>query len=327
MINNYEIKELEYEKLKYALGALLYCPADNEGVVDKIINKQYENIPIIIFCLEDSILEENLEKATISLKNKLDKLLEYQTNSVDANLPLFVIRIRTPKHLEETLKWVHPKYQSIISGFVLPKYDSSVSAEYKKIINNVNNEKHNYYFLPILESKVFTDALLRRKELAITKEEIRNTKGILGILVGTNDMCNIYGIRRNVKQTIYDIGVIRDALSDIISTFSNEYVVNGAIWEYFDGEGWKEGLIREFELDKLNGLIGKSCIHPKQVEVVLESMKVDKQDYFEAMEILNWNIKNGVSKGNATGRMNEIATHKIWANKIKILSEIYGIKE
>lgn len=327
MINNYEIRKLEFEKLKYALGAPLYCPADNESVVDKIINKEYEKIPLIIFCLEDSILEENLEQATISLKNKLEKLLEYQKNNIYANLPLLFIRIRTYKHLEETLKWVHPKYKSIISGFVLPKYDSRVSSKYKEIINNVNSEKHNYYFLPILETEVFTNTLLRKKELERTKEEINNTKGILGILIGTNDMCNIYGIRRNVNQTIYDIGVIRDTLSDIISTFSNDYVVNGAVWEYFDGDEWKGGLVKEFELDKLNGFIGKSCIHPKQVEVVLENIKIDKKDYLEAMEILNWNIKNGVSKGNTTGRMNEIATHKVWANKIKILSEIYGIKE
>ena len=63
------------------MGAPLYCPADNESVVDKIINKEYEKIPLIIFCLEDSILEENLEQATISLKNKLEKLLEYQKSN------------------------------------------------------------------------------------------------------------------------------------------------------------------------------------------------------------------------------------------------------
>ena len=150
----------------------------------------------------------------------------------------------------------------------------------------------------------------RRKELYRIKKVLQDEKSILGILTGGNDMCSYFGVRRNSKQTIYDIGVIRDILVDIINIFSKDFVVSAPIWE----------------LDRVNGFIGKACIHPKQIPIVKDCLKVDKFEYEEAMELVHWKQNNGVIKNSNTGRMNEIATNKSWGEITKTLGDIYGTK-
>lgn len=56
----------------------------------------------------------------------------------------------------------------------------------------------------------------------------------------------------------------------------------------------------------VNGFIGKTVIHPKQISVVNEALKVSHKDYEDAKEILNWD-ENGlqVGKSFAGERMNE----------------------
>lgn len=90
----------------------------------------------------------------------------------------------------------------------------------------------------------------------------------MNIRVGGNDFSNLYGLRRNEHQNIYEIGVIRDILANIINVFADTYVVSGPVWEYFkkgSDTAWEKGLRKEIELDLLNGFIGKTCIHPSQL--------------------------------------------------------------
>ena len=118
-------------------------------------------------------------------------------------------------------------------------------------------------------------------------------------------------------------------MGDILTVFAREYVVSGPVWEFFssDNEEWKIGLKRELSLDKLNGFVGKTVIHPNQIAVVIEALKVSKKDYEDAKSILQWDKNNekGVSKSCAGERMNEVKTHGNWAAKILILADIYGI--
>lgn len=310
--------------MKYALGTLMYCPGDNEKVADKLIENKFTDLNVMVLCLEDAILLQNLGHAEDILEETLTKVKVAYRNNPTMDLPLIFIRVRNPQHLEHCLTRYH-KFSSILNGFVMPKYDSTVSEQYKRIINGTNNY-HKFKFMPILESAVLIEAANRKKELLHIKTDLENTKGILGVLVGSNDMCNYFALRRSAYQTVYDIGVIKDILSDIICVMGRDYVVNGPIWEYFDGANWEEGLRREVELDQLNGFIGKSCVHPKQLSVIRDAIKVNKLDYEDAVEIINWDSEHGVIKGKNSGRMNEVATHQAWAEKVYTLGKIYGVK-
>ena len=107
-----------------------------------------------------------------------------------------------------------------------------------------------------------------------------------------------------------------------------DYVVSAPVWEFFSSgnDEWKRGLRRGLKLDKLNGLVGKTVIHPKQIPVVNEMLKVTNKDYEDAKAILNWD-SGGLQVGKSFGgeRMNEVRTHYNWAKKTLLLSELYGI--
>jgi citrate lyase beta subunit len=130
-----------------------------------------------------------------------------------------------------------------------------------------------------------------------------------------------------MDETIYDIRCVSNILSDVVTCFSMDYVVSGPVWEYFDGDGWDRGMRRELKLDSINGFTGKTVIHPKQISIVNEFMKVSTEDFNDACKILAMSDKDKlVSKSAVGSRMNEYKTHVLWAEKMLALSKIYGVK-
>ena len=53
-------------------------------------------------------------------------------------------------------------------------------------------------------------------------------------------------------------------------------MVSGPVWEYYssNNDEWAIGLKRELKYDVLNGFVGKTVIHPNQIPVVVDSLKV-----------------------------------------------------
>ena len=151
---------------------------------------------------------------------------------------------------------------------------------------------------------------------------------VLNVRVGGNDFCNLFGVRRRRDESIYDIGCVARILTDILACFSRDYVVSGPVWEYFDHPDGLRGLAREVRLDLLNGFIGKTVIHPAQIPVVNAALRVARDDYADALRILDMADSGGtlVAKSADGGRMNEYKTHTRWADKICTLAEIYGVQ-
>lgn len=323
MISNEELRELPYEELQYAIGAPLYCPADNKTVAQKLLDDKLE-VPVLILDLEDAILPQSLNTATDTLQNTLDSLIE-GCDGYYSKLPLIFIRVRNAEHLA----YVYTRFLSqidIISGFVLPKFDTTNATEYIRQMERINVGYRNIQYMPILESSNIAFGH-RRQELKTLRHMMDNSMRPLHILTGGNDLCKIFKLRRNVKQSIYDMIVIRGILEDILLEMCHRYTISGAVWEYFDGPDWEIGLKREVELDVLNGFTGKQCIHPKQVKVVLDGMKPSAYDYYDATTIYDTDAQmRGVFKGNNSGRMNEMATNSTWAKRILTLAKVYGVE-
>ena len=325
---NRAIKELigEKEYMACSVGAVLYTPAINTSFVDKLINRSIEKITSIAICLEDSILDDAVEEAEENLVYSLSRLSRVDKQE----LPLIFVRIRTPYHLAH----VHYKLgglASVITGYILPKFDLSNAEQYCEIMSEINRGREKpIYFMPILESASVANPLGRHGDLVRIKNILDNVKGyILNIRVGGNDLCNFYGIRRPIDSTIYDIGVVRDVLVDVVAAFGRDYVVSGPVWEYFGDAGgeWEIGLRREIALDKLNGFTGKTAIHPTQLPVIYDCLAVSRTDYEDALRILAWDsCVAGVSASANKSRMNEVKCHANWAKRTVVLGEIYGVK-
>lgn len=319
--------------LQYALGGLLYTPATRENSADIILDRKYSHLRSFAFCLEDSIQDESVAMAEKQLADTFNTLEQAVVNNPDIKkyIPELFIRVRNPEQIERVYNGIGRS--NLLTGFILPKFDSTNAYEYISRIKHINTySDKKIYIMPIIESKCVLDVLTRHTELGKIKSAIDSISDlILNVRVGGNDFCNVYGLRRGMDSTIYDISVIRDVLSDIINTFGNSYVVSGPVWEYFSNDTdnrWETGLRRELRLDKLNGFIGKTAIHPSQLSVIDDELKVSYNDYQDAMNILDWkDSKLGVCKGNSGNRMNEQKVHGKWAEKIVILASVYGVRD
>ena len=329
IIEKMEIKKMKmkYDELPYRVGGLLYTPALNDKIAGKIVSGEIKALTSLVFCLEDSIMDEKLEQAEKQLIKTLSEL-----ETVTHGLPLLFVRVRDPEHMARVHKLLGA-HEQMLTGYVLPKFDDKNADDYIALIREYNIMRENVlYIMPILESRTVADVTKRITVMDGLKHRLDTVREyVLNVRVGGNDLSNMFGLRRSMEQTIYDIGVIRDILVDVVSIFAKDYVVSGPVWEYFgdDTDGrWAAGLRRETELDMINGFFGKTAIHPSQLPVIYDSLKVSLNDYEDARAIADWKSDSlAVSKGAGGNRMNEVKCHLKWARQILIRARVYGIKE
>lgn len=323
--------EIDEELCKYQVGALLYSPANSDKILRQITERKIAPPYSVALCLEDAIADSSVKYAEEFLLRTIS-YLKRLSETTDRYIPDVFIRVRNSSQPEDLIKRAGEN-SCMIKGFIFPKYSISNADEYNSSITAVNKiSAKKIYMMPILESGDIMSIRTRMNTLAQLKDKIDSMHDyVLNVRVGGNDFCNCFGLRRNISQTIYDICVVRDCISDILNTFLPDYVVSAPVWEYFGDENntqWKKGMKKEVTLDKLNGFIGKTVIHPSQVPVINDSLKVSAQDYNDAVQIINWNSSySGVEKGHSSGRMNEVKCHTKWAVKILALARIYGVKE
>lgn len=314
--------------MKYAVGALMYTPALNDKAADKIIAEAWGTKYSIAFCLEDTIAEEALQRAEETLIATLTKLKEAKAKK-HFYMPMVFIRVRNPEQFAK----FYPKLESlwdVVTGIIFPKYAGIYAENYNRVFKAAKEKAPDLWAMPILESPNLLNPHYLHNRLEYIDSKIRELgDSVLNIRLGGNDMCNVYGVRRHCNETIYDIKAIADLLSEIVVWFGQDYVISGVVWEYFSGatNEWKKGLEHEMQLDRLNGFLGKTVIHPNQIKVVNKCLKVSQEDYNDAVNILQLKDEKDVIVGRSQdgSRMNEAKTHTKWAEKILSLATIYGV--
>lgn len=314
----------------YEVGALLYCPANaHNGIVKALKNEKYPAPFSLAFCLEDTIREDAVEKAEQELYQTLSGIKAARKEE-KFYLPLIFIRIRSPLQMRKLSK-TFKDFSDILTGFIMPKFFVENCGPYMEAIRDIREQDgQRYWYMPIFESASMIDPIRRYSGLAQVRDRLEEASDqILNIRVGGNDLSHAFGLRRHVDNTIYDIRPVANLLTDIVTVFAVKYVVSGPVWEYYSGTGWESGLRREMELDSLCGFVGKTVIHPNQIPVVNDCLKVSAADYRDARSILNWPFDSSglVSASAEANRMNEYNTHFRWANRIVRLARIYGVKE
>lgn len=354
-------KYSEKEILSYMLGATLYMPATKESIARDVITKKFKDLVSMVIDLEDAVGDNQLEEAEELLIKHLETIyiaLENEEIMIE-DLPLIFVRVRTP----EQLKRMNAKFgvfNTVLTGYVFPKFSHKNGTEFMETIASMNSDETVLYAMPILESSEFIYKEERMESLLKTKEILDvYKKYVLNIRVGCTDFCGLYGIRRNVDKTIYDVSVIRDCLADILNVFNRReesYIISGPVWEYFSkderilkpqlrvspfeerhgntgvrkrkeliGE-FLDGLINEVILDKLNGIIGKTIIHPTHIKPVHALYTVTHEEYMDALSIIN-NAEGsvGVLKSQYQNKMNEVKPHYYWANRILLRAKAFGV--
>ena len=315
------------KKIYYSIGALLYCPANNESIVRSITAQKFGTKFSLALCLEDTINDEFVREAEHIMIRSLEKIYEYKTEH-DILIPNIFIRVRESAQIDSLMERLADA-SSLVTGFIVPKFTHNIADEYIDAVLAAGKKYgRTLYMMPILESGAMIDLRTRTEMLYAIKDKLaRAEEIILNIRVGGNDLCKHFGFRRHNDESIHDIKPVSNIFSDIITVFGLDYVVSGPVWEYFNGEGWDKGLRNEIEGDMLCGFTGKTVIHPNQIAVVNDAYRVRRRDLEDANAVLNWS-KGSISMvagSQNNERMNEYKTHIIWARKVKMLAEVYGI--
>ncbi len=349
-------KFTEKSLLQYCLGATLYMPGTQQ-IVNRILDKDLPDLTSMVMCFEDSVHEKDLPKA----EDNVLKHLEIISTSIDSgkithdDVPLTFLRVRNPEQFKSFAARLTHMQAEVLSGFVFPKFYSSNGHEYFRFLESLNRKLDvKLYGMPILEGRNIalietrTDELRQIRNLLSPYREI-----VLNIRVGGTDLSSIFGVRRGINYSIYDILTVRDCLSDILNFFSRDeedYVISAPVWEYFllyNKDDLKilleenihrsllrrnlilneaiDGLLREVILDKANGFVGKTVIHPSHLKFVNAMQAVTKEEYEDALQILG--TSGGVIKSTNSNKMNEINPHRSWAKKIVNRSEAFGVVE
>ncbi len=319
------------DSLKYSVGPLLYMPALRTDIADKIISFRIYKPLSVAICLEDTIKDSMVNRAEKNLVIQIGKLSEMVGQRADiTDLPLIFIRVRNPGQIKRIADMLGDS-SLLICGFILSKIDDAVFETYLPVIKEINKGIRKFYFMPIIENHSIISPVSRYEKLQNLYDLMEEVHPyILNVRVGGNDFSSCFALVNSVEQTVYDLMPVAGILSDISTIFSRKYIVSAPVWNYFDNgkdDRWKTGLVREMNIDKSAGFIGKTVIHPSQIPVVIENMKVMKDDYNDAVNLLN-SIDSSIQviKGGADNRMVEHKVHKRWAEKTVHLASVYGIR-
>lgn len=356
--------DADKETLAHAIGAALYMPATRLSIADDLAAGKHEGLVSMVIDLEDAVGDNQLEMAEDTLRQTLLQIGRYTAAGLlhEDRIPLMFIRVRSVEQLRRLLDYCGEEI-GYITGIVFPKFNARAGSEYFRVLSEFNRSRgpggRVLYGMPILES---ADVIYRESRLdsllsiASLLKEYREY--VLNVRIGATDFSSLFGLRRSPDHTIYDIGVIRDCIADIVNVFGrmdNYYVISGPVWEYFKSDRvfkpqlrqtpfeesmgkhgrilrmsyinrYVDGLIREVAMDKENGIIGKTIIHPSHIKPVQAMYVVTHEEYMDALHIIeNGQGDLGVMKSRYANKMNEFKPHMTWAGRIMTRAKIYGV--
>ncbi len=282
----------------FALGATLYLPAVHKDLHQVVLNSKIPGLRSMVICLEDAVRESDVEHALICLEGLLKEM--EKRNAQLSRRPILFVRPRTYKMAADLSKWPLIKH---IDGFVIPKLSLENVTLWREALS-----LEQLSVMPTLESVEIFDPIYAN---ALVDSLERNFKGkILAVRIGGNDLLGGLGLRRPEHTTIYDTPM-RFLISMLCGMLvPRGFYLTAPVFENIEN---LELLKREICLDLNHGFVGKTAIHPDQIELINRSFSVKKGDLESASAIVSTEAP-AVFK--YQGIMTERATHLKWAQKI-----------
>lgn len=341
--------------LAVALGATLYSPATRPQLADDVVKQAARGVVSMVLCLEDSIDDRDVVAGEANLVRQFADL----ASRPEAALPLLFIRIRTAAQITDLVTRLGGTVE-LLSGFVLPKFTEETGVPFLEALTHAEAASGRRLFaMPVLESP----QLLHLESRVETLYGIANTidkyrERVLALRLGVTDFCSSYGLRRAPAMTAYDVQIVASVIADVVNVLGRAdgsgFTVTGPVWEYFRHhermfkpqlrrspftpeaedlrdtliEADMDGLLREIELDRANGLQGKTCIHPTHVPVVHALSVVTHEEFCDAADILDQDRSGGgVLRSAYTNKMNEVKPHRAWAERTMRRAEVFGVAQ
>lgn len=339
--------------LSVALGATLYMPADRPSLVADIVKQAAAGVTSMVVCLEDAIPDEHVDWAEENLVRAFTELAE----DTSSELPLLFVRVREPRQMPALVARLGRAVQ-VLDGFVLPKFTAAAGTDYLHALDDADRlGGRRLLAMPVIESGAVLYAETRVDELTRLRALLhRDRARILAVRLGATDLCALYGLRRSPELSIYDVKVVASLISDVVNVLGRAdgtgFTVTGPVWEYYasaerlfkpqlrrspfdehdetDLRGRLvsraiDGLIREVQLDRANGLHGKTAIHPTHVAVVNAMSVVSSEEFRDARAVLDAGRASGVLASGHGNKMNEIRPHTSWARRTALRAQVFGV--
>lgn len=338
--------------LSAALGATLYSPATRPRLADDVIKQARQGVVSMVLCLEDSIDDAEVVGAEANLVRQFADL-----DARAADVPLLFIRVREPEQISDLARRLGSSVR-LLSGFVLPKFTEERGELFLEALTAAEADSgHRLFAMPVLESPELLHLESRSDTLrGIARTVDKYRERILALRLGVTDFCSAYGLRRAPDMTAYDVQIVGAVIGDVVNVLGRAdgtgFTITGPVWEYFRlqermfkpqlrrspfmGQAEElrttliehdlDGLLREIELDRANGLLGKTCIHPSHVLPVHALSVVSHEEYSDAQDILQPERGGGgVLRSAYTNKMNEVKPHRAWAERTLQRAEVFGV--
>jgi citrate lyase beta subunit len=338
--------------LAIALGATLYSPATRPRLADDVVKQAARGVVSMVLCLEDSIDDGDVVGAEENLIRQFADL-----DRRGGEPPLLFIRVREPEQIPDLVTRLGPAVR-LLSGFVLPKFTEERGVPFLEALAAAESAYGRLlYAMPVLESPELLHLESRPETLSGIKRTLNKYRDrVLALRLGVTDFCSAYGLRRTPDMTAYDVQIVASVIADVVNTLGRAdgtgFTVTGPVWEYFrlqerifkpqlrrtpfTGRAEElrtalirhdmDGLLREIELDRANGLQCKTCIHPSHVTPVHVLSVVSHEEFTDAVDILQpEHCGGGVMPSAYTNKMNEVKPHRAWAERTLLRAEVFGV--
>jgi citrate lyase beta subunit len=270
---------------------------------------------------------------------------------------MIFIRVRSAEQIPMLIAALGA-HVGVVTGFVVPKFTEDNGSAYLDAIAAASERVgRRVLVMPVLESvdigyvESRTSSLLAARQLLDKYREY-----VPAVRIGATDLSGAYGLRRGRDFTVWDVRVVADVMSAVVNVFGRvqggSYVVAGPVWEYYSAQERMfkpqlrespfvaheeralrteliradlDGLIREVVLDRANGLIGKTVIHPSHVAAVHALSVVTHEEYADACDVLATNASGGATASSFRNKMNESKPHTAWAHRTMLRAEAFGV--
>lgn len=340
--------------LSAALGATLYCPATRPELAANVRKQAAAGAVSMVLCLEDAIADTDVRGAEENLVRQLRELALAPAHEV----PLLFVRVREPEQVRTLTERLGPAV-AVLSGFVLPKFTAERGLPFLEAVAEAESATGRRLFaMPVLESPELLHLETRTETLTGIAQAVDKFRDrVLALRLGVTDFCSAYGLRRTPEMTAYDVQPVAGVIGDVVNVLGRAdgsgFTVTGPVWEYFRFEQRKfkpqlrrspflsgraeelrtsliehdmDGLLREIELDRTNGLLGKTCIHPSHVAPVHALSVVTHEEFTDATDILSSTRDGGgVLRSAYINKMNEVKPHRAWAERTLLRGEVFGV--
>ena len=340
------------ERLGVGLGATLYCPATRPRLAQDIVRRAARGVVTVVVCLEDSVPDSQLEAAEHNTVHQLRELSES-----GARRPLIFLRVRSVEQIRKLVDGLG-RHVDVLTGFVVPKFgEETGTAYFDEVLAAGERSGRPLLVMPVLESREVSYVESRINSLLAARQIVDKYRDYVpAVRIGATDISGAYGLRRARDLTVWDVRVVADVISAVVNVFGRAagdgYVVAGPVWEYYSAQERMfkpqlrespfvaheeralrtqliaadlDGLIREVVLDRANGLIGKTVIHPSHVAAVHALSVVTHEEYADACDVLATNASGGAVASSFGNKMNESKPHTAWARRILLRADAYGV--